>query len=364
MIPTTWLAASVAALLSVSTQIQTQATNPGPPPAAPSPGVHPGPTTQPKAPPPNTAPGPVLGPRTPPTQTTAAVQAGAVAPPDQQLAQARKMVELFTQAEQTMQALHQAEQKLSAQPTAPLSAPDKTQLTASIQSAIAQLEQIRQSVPYNDLQQALYRTTAQLQAKQKLPASALQPLASAVQANRIYLQPQLIGSVGEAQGSLQAGDEQRAALDLKTASDALYNDVALHPIDQSLDNLAAAQKSLQGNNTAQLLKQLKAANQIDEKLKLEGPLVPVRFELRAAADAAGNQKHQEAQTLVQDAGDQLRHLRGTIGTWQLRAQLDPLIQKVANLRAELDAGKTPSPADIQQVAQQATAFQYNEGAGK
>lgn len=354
------LAASLTALLSLG-----QLTLPTPTPAQPSTPVHPGPTATPTTQG-QVHPGPVIGhPAPPPGQPGVKVGAAApsaVAPPAQQMAEAKKMASLFTQAQQTLQPLQAAEQKYQPQANGktPLALGERAQLGSAIASAINSLKQIRSSVPYDDLQQQLYQTSSQLTGKTKLPATAMQPLASAVQANKIYLQPQLVSNVSQAQQALQAGDDQRAALELKDASDALYSDIGLRPIDDALSSLTAAQQALQKNDTAGALQQLHGANQISEKLKLEAPLVPVRFELRAAADAANNHQHHHAQTLVQNAGDELRHLRGTIGTWQLRAQLDPMIVKVADLRRQLDAGQTPSGSNIANVAQQATAFQYNE----
>lgn len=185
------------------------------------------------------------------------------------------------------------------------------------------------------------------------PQTFVVPVTAEIENQSVYMDPRVAAGFEKAAQSMQKGDQQAAQKQMQLAYQQLVADIALLPIEEAYARVSAAQQELNEGNTQRALRMLQQVPVITEQIRISAPLVPVRFNLRAAALAAQHGQWDTAQTLVNDATQILTRVEGSDATTQqLQQQLRPMLQQAQRLQKQMEQGKKPQPSALRQLANQ------------
>jgi hypothetical protein len=98
-------------------------------------------------------------------------------------------------------------------------------------------------------------------------------------------------------------------------------------------------------NALQLLQKLPV---VLTEVQVSAPLVPVRFNIRAAAAAAEAKDWQRAQDLLAQADTQLDQV---VSSGQVGKELRPVADRTDKMRARMESGNKPKPREIRALAE-------------
>ena len=181
----------------------------------------------------------------------------------------------------------------------------------------------------------------------------LAPLVAEVQRLAVYLDPEVVARVREAQQRANAGDQQGAFDSLRMARQALAADIALLPVEDAYARVAAARAELQRGQVEFAQRLLASVPIAIARLEASAPLVPIRFDLRAAAAAAEQGSWERARMFVGRASNHLQALRSFAGVEEpgFARAISSLTERVNTLQQRIAAGARPSPGEIRDLAQ-------------
>ena len=83
---------------------------------------------------------------------------------------------------------------------------------------------------------------------------------------------------------------------------------------------------------------------------LSRPLVPIRFTLNAAAEAAEARQWDRAKTLLGEANRDVQRLETMSANTQMESDLTPIANEVERLSKQAQASKQPDARQIREVA--------------
>jgi hypothetical protein len=176
------------------------------------------------------------------------------------------------------------------------------------------------------------------------------PLMTTLATEQVYLDPQVVANVKQAQQHQQAGNQQQAQQNLQLARDKMIADVALLPVEDAFSRVVAARSELQAGRTDNALELLNDLPLMLTQVQVSAPLVPVRFDLRAAADAAQHGDWSRATQLLDQADKQLQAVAAAGQGSKQASQLKPLVNRADQLSARADSKQKPRPREINALA--------------
>lgn len=178
------------------------------------------------------------------------------------------------------------------------------------------------------------------------------PLAATVRRRAVFLDPEVVAGVKQAEEQARQGNAEDASDELLLARSALVADVGLLPLDAAYARIVAARAELEAGRTATATRLLQDVPIALAEVTIASPMVPVRFDLRAAASAAEHGDWKRADALVRSAGarlDRIRRSQGERGS----QELDRLAEEVDRLRQRIASDEKPEPSRIRQLATRA-----------
>lgn len=179
----------------------------------------------------------------------------------------------------------------------------------------------------------------------------LAPLAASVSTFQAYLDPDVAAGVKQAQERAREGDKQGAQDALRLARNRVAVDVAFLPVEEAYTRVLAAQQALDNNNMKEAKRLLRNVPIVISQVQISRPLVPIRFKLQAAAEAADAQNWSRARTLLQEANRDVQHLESIAGTTDLKSELTPIANQLKTLSQQAQAGQQVEASQIRELAQ-------------
>jgi hypothetical protein len=176
------------------------------------------------------------------------------------------------------------------------------------------------------------------------------PLMAEITSFEAYLDPKLVANVREAEKQAKGGDDEKAARTLRLARDTLMADLAFLPLDDAYSRVVAAETDLRAGRDADALRLLQNVPIVLERVQVSAPLVPVRFNLRAAAAAAEAGDWDTTKQLVSQATDQLETIVSAAPEG-VSSDLRPIEKKISALDERLSKGGKPKPKELRDLAQ-------------
>jgi hypothetical protein len=181
------------------------------------------------------------------------------------------------------------------------------------------------------------------------PSEAYAPIAAVVTENQTYLDPDVVANVEKAKSQAQAGNSRAAEESLRLARQKLVSDVALLPIEDAYSRVVAARDELQAGRRENALQLLQNVPVVIAQVQASAPLVPARFDLRAAAAAAEEDNWQRAEQLVGQAGKQLQDVSAAGGA--AAKAMKPLAERADKLQSRMrSSNQKPKPREIRALA--------------
>jgi hypothetical protein len=144
--------------------------------------------------------------------------------------------------------------------------------------------------------------------KPALEAMDLAPLSATVSSYQEYLDPAVAAGVKQAQARAREGDAKGTEEALRLARNRVEIEVALLPVEEAYVRVLAAQQSLQSGNTKEAARLLRNVPIVISEVQISRPLVPIRFKLQAAAEAAEAQDWSRSRELLDEAGRDVQRL--------------------------------------------------------
>jgi hypothetical protein len=168
--------------------------------------------------------------------------------------------------------------------------------------------------------------------------------------NQTYMDPEVVANVNKAQSQAKSGDSRAAEESLRLARQKLVSDVALLPIEDAYSRVVAARSELQAGRRENALQLLQGVPVVIAQVQVSAPLVPARFDLRAAAAAAEDNNWQRAEQLVGQAEKQLQDVSATGGS--AAKNIKPLAERADKLQARMrSSNQKPKPREIRALAE-------------
>lgn len=169
----------------------------------------------------------------------------------------------------------------------------------------------------------------------------LAPLSAQVSSYQAYLDPEVKANIDEAERRQSKGDRQGAADALRLARNRVAIDLAFLPVEEAYVRVLAAQQALSSGDLDSARSLLRNLPIIVGEMQVSTPLVPVRFKLHAAAEAADAKQWDRTRALLKEANQTVQRLETLAGDAELRADitaigddLDRMSKQTATPRAD------------------------------
>jgi hypothetical protein len=179
------------------------------------------------------------------------------------------------------------------------------------------------------------------------------PVLAEIQSRSVWMDPDVVAKVKKADEQAKSGEQQKAQQSLIEARERMTADIALLPIEDAYARVQAARGELRDGHPDAAVRLLRNVPLAIEHVQATAPLVPVRFNLRAAAAAADEGNWQRAQQLVDDARQRLEQLAADSAiSPDADKQLKAVVNRTQKLDQRLDQGKHPKPKELRDLAKQ------------
>ena len=199
----------------------------------------------------------------------------------------------------------------------------------------------------NELDEAI--ASVQL-GQQTLKALDLAPLAASVSRYQVWMDPTVAAKIDEARTSAGQGDADTTVDALRMARNRAAMDLAFLPVEEAYMRIAGAQHAL-GEGDAVLAKKLLNTLPIFvAEVGLSTPLVPVRFNLNAAALAAEEGNWKRSRMLLREATAQMKDVEKRSKGTGLGTDASALVGDLEALDKRIGTDQRPDPAAIRQLA--------------
>jgi hypothetical protein len=222
---------------------------------------------------------------------------------------------------------------------------DKTQAQSALDAAATSLRQLYTSVPEGEI-------LRELGSNEPGKPLNLAPVLAEMRSRSVWMDPEIVAQVEAANRKMKEGDQQGANEQLMLARQRLAADVALLPIEDAYARVQAARGELKEGHPEQARRLLRNVPLVVSHVQATAPLVPVRFNLRAAATAAEAGDWGKANELVDQASKGLEQVASAPAPKQFDKELKPIVDRLERLNRRLDDGKKPRPKEFRELAKQ------------
>lgn len=159
----------------------------------------------------------------------------------------------------------------------------------------------------------------------------LAPLSASMRRYQAYVDPSVISQVDEAAAKAKDGDAAASAEALRLARNRVAIDLAFLPVEEAYMRVLAAQQMLSTGDTRNAAKLVRGIPVVVSQVQVSTPLVPIRFSLTAAAEAAEQGNITRARELLRGATQDLERLERVAPGSELNADLGRLSDDAAAL---------------------------------
>ena len=181
----------------------------------------------------------------------------------------------------------------------------------------------------------------------------LAPVLGEMRSRSVWMDPEVVAGVEEAQKQLDKGNEEMAEEKLMLARQRLAADVALLPIEDAYARVQAARGELRDGRPQDAARLLRNVPLTIGHIQVAAPLVPVRFNLRAAATAAEEGNWDRAKELVNQANQGIQQMASAPAADQeFQKEIKPIAAKAKQLTTKLEKGGKPRPKEMRDLARQ------------
>ena len=184
----------------------------------------------------------------------------------------------------------------------------------------------------------------------------LAPVVSEVQAQSVWMDPEVVANVEEAQRQMEKGNQAAAEQKLLLAREKLVADVALLPLEDAYARVQAARAELRDGRPEYAARLLEGVPLAIQHIQVATPIVPVRFNLRAAAAAAEEGNWDKAGELVNQATATLNEMAAAPGSDEMKKDMESLAKRAERLNSRLEQGRKPRPTEMRDLARRTQAL--------
>jgi hypothetical protein len=218
---------------------------------------------------------------------------------------------------------------------------DNRQADAALAAAASDLRRIYDAVPARELLGLLSQPGA---------VDDLATISSQAHQMSVYLDPEVVRNVDRAEEKTKAGDRSGAEENLATARKRLEADVATTPVENAYARVMAARAELRVGDSDRALRLLRDVPEVVDRVDVTAPMVPARFNLRAAAAAAEAGNWPEARNLVDQAAGTLEQISTAPSASNVQGKLQPMVERAKSLQRRFDQGRKPKPREMRDLA--------------
>jgi hypothetical protein len=190
----------------------------------------------------------------------------------------------------------------------------------------------------------------QLGSTERAEPPDLAPILAEVRSRAVWMDPDIVAELEQADRRLKKGDRVAAAAHLVAARRLLTADVALLPLEDAYARVQAARGELRDGHSDQARRLLRNVPLALARVEATAPLVPIRLGLRAAATAAERGEWDAARELVTRALRDLEQVAGSSPGQELERAIKPVVDRARTLQRRIVAGGKPRPKDLRDLA--------------
>lgn len=228
---------------------------------------------------------------------------------------------------------------------------DKTAAKSALNRSEQVLKRLYDTPPLqamlNELDEAINALSGE---KPALEALDLAPLSASVTSYQAYIDPDVVAGVNQAQQKQKQGDAKGTEEALRMARNRVAVDVALLPVEEAYVRVLGAQQALQKGDTQTASRLLSNVPIVVGEVQIRQPLVPVRFSLNAAAEAAEAKNWDRANALLNQANQQVQQLESAAKDPELKQELMPISNDLQRMTRQARAGTNLQPNQIRELA--------------
>lgn len=222
---------------------------------------------------------------------------------------------------------------------------DTARAQAHLDRAAGSLSEMRRVLPGASLLRDLDDVGVRLVPGERLNVD-IGPLAVRVEAEALFLDPAVVSGISQAEQLLREGKRKEAFVAFGQARDRLAADIGTPLVDDAGRQLAQAEDALKKGKLQQAADMLAPVGSAIDQVGLRAPLVPVRFDLRAAAASAELGDWERARRFVARAATRLEALQGATPSPVVPAVLD----QTRRLERAIEDRRNPSSGDMRWLA--------------
>lgn len=209
----------------------------------------------------------------------------------------------------------------------------------------------------NEIDQAIESVDRE---EQDLETLDLAPLGATVRSYKAYVDPAVIAGVEQARQSAQQGDKKATREALELARSKVAVDVAMLPVEDAYVRVLAAQHALDAGDRDTAKRLLRNVPIVVAEVQMSRPLVPIRFKLNAAAEAAEAQNFKRAETLLREVNQDMQRLETASKGTDLAPELEPIANEIEQISKQARSGEELQPQEIREIAQRTRSIGADE----
>lgn len=179
----------------------------------------------------------------------------------------------------------------------------------------------------------------------------LAPLSASLTTYQAYVDPDVVAGIKDAQERAKRGDVEGAREALHLARNRVALDVAFLPVEEAYVRVLAAQQALDAGDKKVASRMLAQLPIMVTEVQVSRPLVPLRFKLHAAAEAAEAGNWKRSQQLVSEVNQELQGLERMSGKAKAASELTAIADDVEKLQKRMTGDNRPSADEIRQLAE-------------
>ena len=241
---------------------------------------------------------------------------------------------------------------------------DKTAAKSALDRSEQVLKRLYDTPPLaammNELDEAINALSGE---KPALETLDLAPISASVTSYQAYIDPDVVAGVNQAQQKQKQGDAKGTEDALRMARNRVAVDVALLPVEEAYVRVLGAQQALQKGDTKTASRLISNVPIVVGEVQIRQPLVPVRFSLNAAAEAAEAKNWDRAHALLNQANQQVQQLESAAKDPELKQELMPISNDLQRMTRQARAGTNLQPNQIRELAKRTRSIGMEDEQG-
>jgi hypothetical protein len=165
-----------------------------------------------------------------------------------------------------------------------------------------------------------------------------------------YVDPEVTAGIEQARDRAKQGDAKGTEEALRLARNRVAIDMAFLPVEEAYVRVLGAQQALQTGDKETAARLLRTVPIVVSEVQISTPLVPIRFKLHAAAEAAEAKDWAQSRQLLTEANQQVQDLEKLAKDTQLSSELTPIADDLERISQQAKGGTNPAPDQIRQLA--------------